>query len=164
MNLISKLCLKTYIHQQPTYNPVTNEVTFALKTYLWEVNGIVTNDPFDPVQDIPEYWYPRDISEVGGGFSAHLKTTPLGVDEHEIDKLVLLPNPNNGEFWIRNGFEGNIMLDEIIDLSGKVVLEIDDTLNNGESTLISLNLVESGIYFVSYSYGDQKYVKRIVIQ
>ncbi|MFA7106951.1 MAG: T9SS type A sorting domain-containing protein, partial [Candidatus Izemoplasmatales bacterium] len=87
----------------------------------------------------------------------------ISINENEIAKIGVYPNPNNGKF--------NISFDNI---NGKVVYQIYDTkgsliaaenIYTDGNTIeeVSLNLIP-GVYFVKVVTTNQSYVEKLVIE
>ena len=76
----------------------------------------------------------------------------------EID---IYPNPNNGEFVVKTTpFTGETLI-EISDINGKIIF---NELVKDELKPIQLTNVDDGIYFITLTNRDIKFVKRFIIQ
>jgi len=74
----------------------------------------------------------------------------------------LYPNPNNGNFSLRIGVANNTNLQlTISDIYGKVVMQMQESLQQGENTLdVNLESLGSGLYFIEGTAGNQHFIKR----
>jgi hypothetical protein len=71
------------------------------------------------------------------------------------NKLVIFPNPNNGEFTIQS----NHVVDfQVTDYTGKVILE-----GNNSNPLIKTNLTK-GIYFIKITEGDKTTFSKLIVK
>jgi hypothetical protein len=84
-----------------------------------------------------------------------LQYSDIRIVNFNSNKLVIFPNPNNGEFTIQSN---NLVQFEISDYTGKVILEGDN--NN---PLIKTNLLK-GIYLIKISDGDTITFNKIIVQ
>ena len=78
---------------------------------------------------------------------------------NEIDQanFSFYPNPNNGEFTLVNvGNTGNYLV-EVIDITGKVILSENITLNSNAKHEISAQNVVSGVYLVKMTNTQDSY-------
>jgi hypothetical protein len=71
------------------------------------------------------------------------------------NKLIIFPNPNNGEFTIQSS---NVVNYQISDFTGKVIMEGDNT-----NPLIKTNFAK-GIYFIKINEGDKITFSKIIVQ
>jgi uncharacterized repeat protein (TIGR02543 family) len=71
------------------------------------------------------------------------------------NKLVIFPNPNNGEFTIQSN---NVVEFQITDYTGKVIMEGDNS-----NPLIKSNLTK-GIYFIKITEGDKTTFSKMIVQ
>lgn len=84
-------------------------------------------------------------------------TSLLTTTNFELDKLAIYPNPSNGIFNIS---VGNISIDsvDLFDMTGKKI----DFKTNKEKTVIDLNAVSDGVYFVKITSNNQSTTKKII--
>ncbi|MDG5491016.1 reprolysin-like metallopeptidase [Psychroserpens sp. SPM9] len=90
----------------------------------------------------------------------------LSVDDQNLnDYLTVYPNPNKGEFNIKytNGFNEGLQI-EIYDIRGRSILSktFDNTGDFNET--IKIPNATSGVYIIRFTDGDQKGIKKLVIQ
>lgn len=83
--------------------------------------------------------------------------TTLATTNFKLEKLAIYPNPSNGIFTIS---AGNISIDSIdlYDMTGKKI----DFKTNNEKTVIDLNAVSDGVYFVKITSNNQSTTKKII--
>ncbi|WP_299228684.1 M12 family metallo-peptidase [uncultured Psychroserpens sp.] len=91
----------------------------------------------------------------------------LSLDDNSFaNNLSIYPNPNSGEFSIKftsNNFNDDVNI-QLFDIRGRSIFKnIYDGANEFDET-ISLSNVQSGVYLVSISNGNNKVTKKIVIQ
>jgi len=85
----------------------------------------------------------------------------LSTQDFELKNIAIFPNPSTGVFNISTG---NKAIDkvEVYDVTGKVVLSLNDFSAANSQTALDLRGVSSGIYFVKISSENQNTVKRII--
>ncbi|WP_170826791.1 zinc-dependent metalloprotease [Flavobacterium caeni] len=90
---------------------------------------------------------------------------PLATTQFAFADFALYPNPNTGDFTIRFASSSNKPIAVgVHDMRGRVIYD-QSFENNGVFVQdIRLNRAQSGIYLVSVQQGDQKTVKRIVVE
>ncbi|MCD4737136.1 MAG: PKD domain-containing protein, partial [Bacteroidales bacterium] len=90
----------------------------------------------------------------------------VGISENEnVDKLRIIPNPNNGEFAISwsNGNYTNVDV-EIADSKGnRVYFEHNIELSNGSAYLSPDNL-QSGLYFITIKNTELNIIKKLIVR
>jgi len=84
-------------------------------------------------------------------------SSPLSVEENESNKISIFPNPASSTVTIQNKLLQKINKIEIIDLSGKMVLQQDD--NTG---LINIEKLASGMYIIRVSLEEQIFAYKLV--
>ena len=95
-------------------------------------------------------------------FNIHviINYVPDGVDENEMAKISVYPNPTNGVFNISienaNGFDFLIY--------NAIGQNVTSGTNNSNETHIDLSNLEKGVYFVTVFAENQKIVEKIVIK
>ena len=87
------------------------------------------------------------------------------VEESAFDVLSIFPNPNNGEFTIKLYSTSN---DDIIvrvyDIRGRHIYRKSFVNTSDYSQVVSLNSIQSGMYFVKISDGQLQSIKKILIK
>lgn len=89
----------------------------------------------------------------------------LANKEFGFEQFALYPNPNNGNFTVRfNSGSGNKINIAVHDIRGRKIF--DQSYNNSGmfDETVKLHNTQSGIYLVSITDGENKIVKRIVIE
>lgn len=89
----------------------------------------------------------------------------LGTNEFGITDLAIYPNPNRGNFNIQ--FENptsNEIKVNVFDMRGRKIFENKYSSQAVFNENIQLNNAQAGVYLVSVTDGNQKLVKRIVIE
>ena len=84
-----------------------------------------------------------------------MQYSDIRIVDFNSNKLVIFPNPNNGEFTIQSS---NVVNYQISDFTGKVIMEGDNT-----NPLIKTNFAK-GIYFIKISEGDKITFSKIIVQ
>ncbi len=88
----------------------------------------------------------------------------LGVGDAEFyNNVVLYPNPTNGQITLSNHSNKALTAAVITDVNGRVIQTIDLEKSSVE-TVISMDQLASGMYFVKIKATDASIVKRIVKQ
>lgn len=88
----------------------------------------------------------------------------LGTNEVAKSRFSVYPNPNKGSFSIQ--FE-EVLSDfsvQVVDQSGRVVLENDYAANNNMAQTINLNTTATGVYFVTVKSDNSVTTKKIIVQ
>ncbi|MEH6536757.1 MAG: reprolysin-like metallopeptidase [Psychroserpens sp.] len=90
----------------------------------------------------------------------------LSIDDEDLnDNLIVYPNPNKGEFSIKytNGSSDGLQID-IYDIRGRFLLSktYDNTGDFNET--IKLPNAKTGLYLLSVTVGNQKSIRKLVIQ
>jgi len=129
----------------------------------------VTANTFDPSSlENGEYTitYTYTDEDTGCSNSCEFKITidvVISINENEIAKIGVYPNPNNGKFNISfNNINGKVVY-QIYDTKGSVIA--DKIIHADGNTIeeVSLNLIP-GVYFVKVITTNQSYVEKLVIQ
>lgn len=91
-------------------------------------------------------------------------TPSLSNQSFNLKDFALYPNPNNGDFTVQfNSVSNNDIQIVIYDMRGRTIMS-NTYINTGLfSKNIQLDTIQSGIYLVTVKDGDQKVVKRIVV-
>jgi hypothetical protein len=91
------------------------------------------------------YW--RVKTNNGGHYSPYsivwdFSTLTVGLEENNLNKMDISPNPSKGLFTFENMSKGNLL--EIFDMQGQVVYK-----NNADGQVLKINLGDcaDGIYF-----------------
>ncbi|PVW11607.1 M36 family metallopeptidase [Marixanthomonas spongiae] len=88
----------------------------------------------------------------------------LGVGDADFyNNVALYPNPTNGQVTLANKSNKELTAAVITDVNGRIIQTIN-LKNAGVETVISLQQVASGMYFVKIEATDASIVKRIVKQ
>lgn len=110
-----------------------------------------------------------DIGTLNSWFVELCETTETLLDIEEPDfvdfpKFSLFPNPNSGKFKIQLSTESTWITVYLFDVSGYLVYETTyNNLNGNFDEEISLNYIQSGIYFIHINDGTHKSTKKIII-
>ena len=89
----------------------------------------------------------------------------LATNDFEFKDFALYPNPNNGSFKISFTPETNDDIEIIVyDISGRNIY--NKTFQNSDmfDQELQVNTISSGIYFVNIQNGENKMIKRIVVE
>jgi autotransporter-associated beta strand protein len=84
-----------------------------------------------------------------------LQYSDIRIVNFNSNKLVIFPNPNNGEFTIKSSNTVNF---QIIDYTGKVIMESDNS-----NPLIKTNLTK-GIYFIKIIEDEKTTFSKMIVQ
>jgi hypothetical protein len=84
-----------------------------------------------------------------------LQYSDIRIVNFNSNKLVIFPNPNNGEFTIQSNHAVEF---QIIDYTGKIIMEGDNS-----NPLIKTNL-EKGIYFIKITEDEKTIFSKMIVQ
>jgi hypothetical protein len=128
-------------------------------TYSWsttQTTSVVTVKP-----NASTYYtvtgYSADGCETTVVFQA-LVSACSGITEYEMTKILVYPNPSDGNIRISTGTNANLLLSNAL---GQIVSSID--FNESNEFSVSLHLSE-GIYFVSGESEGRKVVTKIIVR
>lgn len=86
----------------------------------------------------------------------------------EEDPLTIYPNPAREKLTIKFSSESALGPEiQIIDLTGKVVLKVEEELNREDKlfrTEVELNDLKSGIYFVKVIQAKKIYTMKLIVE
>lgn len=85
-------------------------------------------------------------------------TLPNGVDDYELNSIVLFPNPTTGQFTIQNAYI-SIQNVEVYDVYGKLMTSVEV---NDNTVVIDASSFASGVYFTRIFTEKGMVTKRIV--
>ncbi len=89
----------------------------------------------------------------------------LATTDFAFEDFALFPNPNSGEFTLRfHSGSGNAIKVQVHDIRGRVIFDKAYGNSGLFDQQIRMDRAEAGIYLVSVADGDQKIVKRIIIE
>ncbi len=78
-------------------------------------------------------------------------------------EVVVYPNPNNGTFFLNIGSQkAEVYQVKVVNLIGQSVWS--ETLTANAKREIDLSAAPKGVYFVQIEFGNEKVVKRVVLQ
>lgn len=91
--------------------------------------------------------------------------TPLSVIENSISNFVIYPNPNKGNFTVQfNSSSSNEVNISVHDMRGRTILKNKYNNTGLFSQNLQLDNVQAGVYLVTVQDGDNKIVKRIIVE
>lgn len=89
----------------------------------------------------------------------------LNAEKFELNNLSIFPNPTNGNFNVQfNSISDKDILINVYDISGRQIFAKSYPNQNIFAQNIQLSNVQSGVYLVNIQNGNQKSVRKIVIQ
>lgn len=89
----------------------------------------------------------------------------LNAQQFELSDLTIAPNPNSGNFNVKfNSKSNQDVLINVYDISGRQIFAKSYPNQSVFAQNIQLNNVQSGVYLVNIQDGNQKSVRKIVIQ
>jgi hypothetical protein len=88
----------------------------------------------------------------------------LNLQDLYFTTLDLYPNPTNGMVYISNEGSAEVFNLELTDLNGKVIASQSGTINGTETTEVSLEKLETGIYLIHVFNDNSEKTFRIVKQ
>ena len=89
---------------------------------------------------------------------------PLATEAFTFVDFALYPNPNNGTFKVEFNSVSNKINIAVHDISGRRIFDKSYQNSGLFSEELQLSTAQTGIYLVTVSDGDQKIVKRIVVE
>lgn len=90
---------------------------------------------------------------------------PLSVEENTLSDFALYPNPNNGNFNIAfTSVSEKPISVNVYDMRGRQIYNNDFSNTGNFNQSINLDNVQSGVYLVNVTDGENKITKRIVIE
>jgi len=109
-------------------------------------------------------YYNGDLGNIGN-WTLEICSQEITLNNNvfDISGLVLYPNPNNGSFNIEFSPKSDKIDVAVHDIRGRQIFEKSYTNTGLFNEEINLNNVQSGIYMVTIIDGNQKQVKKIVI-
>lgn len=151
-------------------NPTTREVTFTFNA-IWlessdvdleasqgfiryeikEATGLVEGDAIENTAYIYFDFNPPIVTNTTVNTNAY----PLSLNKHNETQIDMYPNPSSGNLKFSGGQIQNVV---IYDLLGQVVLRTH-VVNN----MISLDGLNTGVYFVEMHSGNELFTKRLVV-
>lgn len=162
-------CGNDGIDDTPTMNISSQE------TNACPGSGVNTCNSTQP-DDLPDMWenymdYSNDICQTlfTKGQVEHMRKVltlqrdtllnwPLGVKKDIIENISIYPNPAQTEIFIKNLNPGGALT--IHNVLGQVVRRISRL----ESLRVPVSDLPSGVYVLTYQYGNKKYNNRLIIQ
>jgi subtilisin-like proprotein convertase family protein len=92
-------------------------------------------------------------------------TVPLDVTKNELSRLMVYPNPNNGNFNIKcqNAATDKVELN-VYDMSGRTIFTKKYSNQVDFNENVQLNTVQTGVYLLSIFDGERTQVQRIIIK
>lgn len=89
----------------------------------------------------------------------------LNATKFELDNLTIAPNPNAGNFNVQfNSTSDKDVIINVYDISGREIFTKTYPNQSLFSQNIQLNTVQAGVYLVNIQDGNQKSVRKIVVQ
>lgn len=89
---------------------------------------------------------------------AVLNACSLSIDDNEISKITIYPNPATTMVYLSNLPESSDI--KVVDITGKVVI---DTFKTTGTTSIRTENLNSGVYFVQIKNNDNVTVKKLIV-
>lgn len=110
-------------------------------------------------------WWSQDTGNINDWSMEICGVPVLSVEENNIYGFSIYPNPNDGSFVIRSGFNFIEPVEvKIYDISGRSLFNTTYGTNSLSSFEKSISLdVQSGMYFVEIISNDIKTIKKIII-
>lgn len=93
------------------------------------------------------------------------QTLTLATIDNILTDFAIYPNPNKGNFTIKfdNNTSNEIKVN-VYDMRGRIIFENNYSIQVTFNENIQLNNAQAGVYLVSVTDGNQKVVKRIVVE
>ncbi|AWA29490.1 hypothetical protein HYN48_04965 [Flavobacterium magnum] len=91
--------------------------------------------------------------------------TPLGIEDKPLFNFAVYPNPNNGSFTVQSDKLTSDKINMMVyDIRGRVIFQKDFAGSANFNETVQLDNVQAGVYLLSVADGQNKEVKRIVVQ
>lgn len=99
------------------------------------------------------------------GIEICTQTIQLNTNENQLTDFVIYPNPNKGSFTIQfDNISSNEIKVNVYDMRGRTIFENKYSNQVTFNENIQLDNAQAGVYLVTVSDGNQKLVKRLVIE
>ena len=97
--------------------------------------------------------------------SNQFATNVLSIENFEFKDFSLFPNPNNGSFKISFTPETSEEIEIVVyDISGRNIYNKSFQNSDMFDQELQVNTISSGIYFVNIQNGENKMIKRIIVE
>ena len=83
-----------------------------------------------------------------------------GIDEIEVGKISIYPNPSNGEFDLKLNYNGSVVI-KVVNIIGVTIYSEQISASGKIIRPIDLQGFEAGIYFVTVKTEEKTYVKKL---
>ena len=116
--------------------------------FLVGPDGIIKNEDIWPISGVSTF--ENAFSAAGGGNALVPNECTMGIEEIDLGKISVFPNPSNGDFTINlsNSISENVHI-ELITLVGSIVYtSIHDTAAVGNSIVVKTQYLDTGSYLV----------------
>ncbi len=106
-----------------------------------------------------------EISHASSGMSTKMLalkgivSSPLGIDDEPVNKILFGPNPSQNELTVFHPVAKATL--SILGTSGQKIQSVN-TQSNSTSTILDLNHLSSGTYFLEYLNGDYREVLKFI--
>lgn len=154
----------TLVDGAPVFTCVANMTgTFSPSTPLSVFNGKQSNGIWTL---LTRDGYISDTGQINSWFvEVCRETITLSASSVTLDEFVIYPNPNNGNFNIQfSSNSGNEIKIIVHDIRGRQIFERKFNNLGLFNENINLSNVQSGVYMVTVLDGNQKQVKKIVVE
>lgn len=141
---------------------VHNNGTFAPNTPLSVLAGKPAAGTW--VLHARDYWNGDTGTINNWSLNLCVADAALSNESFELTDVMLYPNPNNGTFTLGlNSSSGKVSVD-VFDTRGRLILNKSISGIGMINESISLQNVQSGIYFVNIQDGSKKTIKKIIVE
>jgi hypothetical protein len=89
----------------------------------------------------------------------------VDISEKRLQQITIFPNPNSGSFYLNfpDQISGNALL-QIYNVNGQMIYKENILMGNSGQVQLKPNNIEKGFYIVELQFGEQKWVKKLVVQ
>jgi subtilisin-like proprotein convertase family protein len=141
-------------------NPVTG--SFSPTQLLSALNAKSSNG--DWTLELQDFWN-ADVGTLNSWSVEVCYSVDLSAQQFELENLTIAPNPNLGNFNIKfNSTSDQDISINVFDISGRQIFAKTYPNQSVFVQNIQLDAVQSGVYLVSIQDGNQKAVRKIVVQ
>ena len=106
--------------------------------------------------------YSKDNAEGVEGTTVTRFFKILGSNDFMASKILLYPNPATREIYLENKENKESISGQILDLSGRVVMNIPENWDGKEA--LNISTLSKGIYLMKLQSGDKQITKKLIVQ
>jgi hypothetical protein len=142
--------------------------------YFWNFGDGDTSSAANPTHLFPWNGQPQSFTvtltitnDCGTSETVSFEITsdPLGINNApSLNDLTIYPNPSNGLITINGEFSSTSLDAQVVDLSGRVVLDVSNVNTSSNQVVLDLQGLAAGSYHVKLIDGSNVSIGQIIIQ